>query len=120
MTHIIQHTTIIIFMIFVVIKSICELYKNAVSSNKDQPVYGSFIHSNQHMVFLIAIIIFQLINIFTYIMFIAHYDYRPQEDFLLWFKIAFLNIIFLLFINHFKQERLNKTETINFIDIFKF
>lgn len=107
-------------MIFVIIKAICELYKNALSSNKDKPVYGSFIHSNQHMVFLITIIIFQVMNIYTYMMFVGQYNYSGSQDALLWIKVSFLNIIFLLFIHHFKQERLNKTEIINFIDIFKF
>lgn len=120
MIHYFQHITIILFMIFVVVKAICELYKNNLSAGIGKPVYGSYTHSNQHMVFLISIVIFQIINVFTYIMFVAHYDYVPQEDFLLWFKIGFLNVIFLLFINHFKQERLGKTETLNFIDIFKF
>jgi len=110
----------VIFIIFVVVKAVVELCRNNQFALNKNPVYGSYTHSNQHMVFIIAIVIYQVSNLFTYLMFISHYEYKASEDFLLWIKISFLNIIFLLFINHFKQERLNKTETFKLMDIFKF
>lgn len=110
----------VFFMLYVIVKGAKELCLNNQAAEKGKPVYKSFIHANQHMVYLIAIIIYQIINIFTYSMFVSNYNYRAEEDIILWIKISFLNFIFLLMIHHFKQERLDKTETINLIDIFKF
>lgn len=105
-----------ISMGFVIIKAGLEI----VQTSRTGEVEKSEIHANQHMVYLLTISLYEVVNTITYIC--AIFDMEPitNVQWLLFIKINFLNLIFLLIINHFKQERLKKVGTLALFDIFKF
>ncbi len=111
--------TQIIIIIYITLKAICELVRNNLDTNKGKAVYDSFTHSNQHMVYLMAIILYQVVNLGTYIMFYSHADWMHEEHSILWLKMTLLNVIWLLVINHFQQERLGITKIPTLKEILK-
>lgn len=107
------------FSVFVILKAVWELYMN----NKkviEGGVYNSIIHSYQHMAALIGIIFYNCFDLFSYIYFEDLVDYSNGDYSVFFFNIIFLNIVWLIIINHFKQERKEKADTLTFLDIFKF
>ena len=113
--------TQLIIITYITVKAICELLRNNLDTNLAKPVYCSFLHSNQHMTYLIAIIMYQLINTGTYIMFFAHETLEDAHiHSLLWLKMSVLNVIWLLVIDHFKQERTGVTKITKLKELIKF
>ena len=110
---------------FVAAKASYEL----IQTSNGQSIDGDVIHSNQHLVYLICIIMYETINVLSYG--VVYSLVQSYEDllsthitehiqWLLFIRIQFLNLIFLLIINHFKQERTNTVSTVHRLDIFKF
>ena len=108
------------FSVYIVLKAWWELYKNNKTISHKGGIYGSITHSYQHMSALIGIIFYNCFDIFSYIWFEDLTEWTQGDYSILFFNIVFLNIVWLIIIDHFKQERLNKDEPINFMDIFKF
>jgi len=109
----------IAFTLYVMVKSFIELYYNGKHSSEGNPVYGSVVHSNQHMVLLLFIIVYLITNIFASIYFHFMADMSRGIEFYLLSKFTFLNLGLLLVINHFKQERKDSVKVIPLSDIFK-
>lgn len=111
----------IMFMLFVMTKAIHELIKNNRDTNNGMTVFGSFMHSNQHMTYLIGLIIYQWINILTYSIFYASLCLRNNfTHSVLWINLVGLNLMFLMFIDHFKQEREDRIRKTFGKDLFNF
>lgn len=106
--------------VYIILKAWWELYMNNKAIDSRKGVYGSIVHSYQHMAALIGIIFYNCYDLFSYIWFEGFMEYGNSDFSVLFFNILFLNIVWLIVIDHFKQERLEKSEPINFIDIFKF
>lgn len=107
------------FCVFVVAKAIYELWANQINA-KNGGVYGSVMHSNQHMAALLGIIFYLIFDIWSYIWFEDKADYTSID-----FSIYLTNILFsaglwLVIIDHFKQERTGVTKKSSFFDLFKF
>lgn len=110
-----------ILMLFVFIKATCELVRNNISTNKKKPVYDSFMHSNQHMTYLLGLMIYKIIHSVSY--FLLFENGFLDDKFvhsITWLNSGILNILFLLMIDHFKQERQGRTRRTKISDIFKF
>jgi len=110
----------IIFLLYVVIRAVCELRLNGVYADNDKPVYGSQIHSNQHMVLLFIIIVYSIVNILSVMYFHIVMDISVNIEIYMFIKFSALNIGWLIAINHFKQERMDKTKKVSITDLFKF
>ena len=106
--------------VYIILKSCWELYANNKTIEDRGGVYGSIVHSYQHMAALVGIIFYNAFDIFSYIWFEDLTEWTHGDYSVLFFNITFLNIVWLIIIDHFKQERLSISEPINFIDIFKF
>ena len=111
----------IVFTFYLLIKAGCELRLNGIYADNDQPVYGSHIHSNQHMVLLVFIIVYSIINILASIFFYYIMEGISETVHIyLSVKFSLLNVGWLIAINHFKQERTNETKSVTILDLFKF
>ena len=122
---------------YVIVKTIHEGYLNDKWSEDGNPVYGEEIHSTQHKIMLLFILIYTIITMLAYSYFticfestIEHY-LKPEyvEAFhvlmqgVIYYmsvKFLFLSYGWLVVINHFKQERLASTKPVDFMDIIKF
>lgn len=105
-----------VFSFYVTIKAAWELYLNA----KAGKVYGSILHSYQHMAGLIGIFFYNIYDAWSFIYFEDHWDYSVGDYSVLFTNMLFLNLLWLILIDHFKQERLGKTKKTSFWDLFKF
>ena len=103
--------------VFVIVKGAIEFRKNCKHMDNGG-VYGNVLHSNQHMIALFAIIFYNMMNLTSFI----YYEdalLTSKTDFgLMVFKLLFLDFVWLVVIDHFIQERTNRTRPIQLKDLF--
>lgn len=106
--------------VYIILKGCYELYANYRHSKDGGGVYGSHLHSKQHMAVLIGIITYNIYDIWSYVYFEDYFEYSKADYSVLFFNLLFLNLLWLILIDHFKQERLSSTKPSSFTDLFKF
>lgn len=103
--------------VFVIVKGAIEFRKNCKHVDNGG-VYGNVLHSNQHMISLVAIIFYNILNLISFV----YYEdalFTSKGDFgLMVFKLIFLDFVWLVVINHFIQQRTNRTRPIQIKDLF--
>lgn len=105
--------------VFVIIKAVYEMYKHHGYLKKSKGVYNSTLHTRQHIAALLGIITYNIYDIWSYVYF--EIDTMTNTDYsVLFFNLLFMNILWLIIITHFKQERLDRTMKVSFWDLFKF
>jgi hypothetical protein len=109
-----------IFAAFVIVKAVYEFYMNNKLLVKEKGIYGSIEHSYQHMAALIGIITYNIFDIMSFIYFEDVMNEVITDYSISFFNIMYINIVWLIMIDHFKQERKGKTKVINIKDLFKF
>ena len=126
-----------LLLVYVFVKTIKEGVLNDKWSDDGNPVYGEEIHSTQHKVMLLFILVYTIITMLAYTYFsiffepmVDHYikpehlqDFHKIMEGVIYYmsvKFFFLSYGWLVVINHFKQERLANTETVDFFNIIKF
>ena len=110
----------IISLCYVLCQGIKELRLNGIAADLGKPVYNSQVHSNQHMVMLLFIIFYTIVNVMAAGYFLSVLNVEFNIKLYIFLKFNILNIIWLIAIGHFKQERLNKTKPVTFKNWFKF
>jgi len=109
-----------LFSCYIILKAIWELWLNQKTIIGETGVYSSIVHAYQHMAALVGIICYNIFDLFSYVYFEDLVAYSDGDYTVFFFNILFMNIVWLIIIDHFKQERIGVVKSINFMDIFKF
>lgn len=109
----------ILFFIFIAVKSYYEIKLNDIAVKEGKPVYESVVHVNQHILMLIFIIVYSIINILIYSLLLFQEDMLFQVSVFLFFKYSLLNLGWLILISHIRQERLDKVREFSFWELFR-
>lgn len=103
--------------LFVIIKAAVEFVKNC-RHTKNGGVYGNIIHSTQHLVALVGILTYNIANLIFYIYYQDQLLLSISDFGIMIIKLVFLDIVWLILIEHFVQERQGRTRPIHFTDLF--
>ncbi len=127
----------ILLLIYIIAKTLKEGFLNDKFSNEGNPVYGEEIHSTQHKVMLLFILVYTVITIISYTFFFVYFEGIVQKYLIPEYIDEFHNVMqgvrhymtvkfsllaygWLVVINHFKQERVANTQPVNLFNIIKF
>ena len=109
-----------VLTLYVTSRAVYELYANQRDIKLKGGVYQSLLHANQHMAMILGIIGY---NVFMMIVFYLLENITVNQlcnPSLFFCALIFSNMLFLIALDHFKQERLNETKKMTFYDLFKF
>jgi len=109
-----------LFIVFVIIKALWELWQNQKEIIRGKGVYKSIVHTYQHMAALVGIIMYLGYDLYSYWYFENHILYSLIDYSILVVNLIFQGILWLVVIDHFRQERINDVREFDFWDIFKF
>ena len=102
--------------VYVMVKAIYEIYKTWKADKID----GSRLHTNQHIAALLVILFYSGYDVFSFLWF-EHIMNDSTADYTIsFFNMFFSNLMMLLMIDHFKQERVGEITKSTWWDLFKF
>ncbi len=106
-----------ILTLFVIIKAAVEFVKNC-RHTKNGGVYGNIIHSTQHLVALVGILTYNTVNLISYIYYQDQLLSSISDFGIMITKLVFLDMVWLILIEHFVQERQGRTRPVRFKELF--
>ena len=112
----------LLWAVFVSVKAFYEAYKTSVSDIVGEKLQEhQDAHKRQHIAVLLGIAFTSLFMIFSYVWFdVENTGLRDEDRSIGIFLVLFINLLWLVIINHFKNERLGKSHILKISEIFKF
>jgi hypothetical protein len=108
--------------VFVAIKAFWEAYKTATTNfvMKEHQEHDHA-HKRGHIVGALGIGFYAIFDVFSFQWFRGDGIYMEAGDYTIaFFNLLAINVLFLMIIDHFKQERVGKMGKSTWIDLLKF